>query len=262
MITKDNIKDLLCQLGFFNKGDVFTKKFKNTGAYLKVDFKAEKLTYPEDKGLTVNERQTCNFKQNENFVVFECVHRLFEKGYKPEHLELEPKWKVGHGASGGRADIMIKDNWGKSSLIIECKTEGKEFIDAWKRTLLNGGQLFSYVKQAGSTQFVCLYASDFIDTKVIANYYLITLKDNKKLLEEKIADGESPLSYKKAKGLDVEDIFQAWKETYAQDFATKGIFEEDISAYEIGKTKYSLKDLNTISSNDIQGKYHEFATIL
>ena len=81
-------------------------------------------------------------------------------------------------------------------------------------------------------------------------------------MEEKIADGESPLSYEKAKGLDVEDIFKAWKETYAQDFATKGIFEEDISAYEIGKTKYSLKDLSNISSNDIQGKYHEFAAIL
>ncbi len=92
------------------------------------------------------------------------------------------------------------------------------------------------------------------------NYYLITLKDNKRLLDE-LAE-KTPLSYKKAKGLDVEDIFKAWKETYAQDYATKGIFEDDIPAYEIGKTKYSLKDLSTISSNDIQGKYHKFATIL
>lgn len=260
MITKDNFKDLLNKLGFSSKGDTFLKKFKDTDAYLKVDFKAEKLIYPEDKGFKINEKQTCNFKQNENFVVFECVHRLFEQGYKPEHIELEPKWKVGHGASGGRADIMIKDNSGKSLLIIECKTEGKEFDDAWKKTLINGGQLLSYVKQAGSTQFVCLYASNYLDGKVTAHYRLITLKDNEKLLHE-LAD-KKPLSFEKAKGLDVEDIFKAWKETYAQDYATKGIFEEDIPAYEIGKTKYSLKDLNTISSNDIQGKYHEFATIL
>lgn len=164
------------------------------------------------------------------------------------------------GASGGRADIMIKDNSGKSLLIIECKTEGKEFDDEWKKTLINGGQLLSYVKQAGSTQFVALYASNYLDEKVIADYRLITLKDNKKLLAE-LAD-KKPLSFEKAKGLDVQDIFKAWKETYAQDYATKGIFEEDIPAYEIGKTKYSLKDLNSISSNDIQGKYHEFATIL
>ena len=144
----------------------------DTDTYLKVDFKTEKLIYPEDKGFTINEKQTCNFEQNENFVVFECVHRLLELGYKPEHIELEPKWKVGHGASGGRADIMIKDNSGKSLLIIECKTEGKEFDDAWKKTLINGGQLLSYVKQAGSTQFVCLYASDYLDGKVSADYRL------------------------------------------------------------------------------------------
>ena len=78
---------------------------------------------------------------------------------------------------------------------------------------------------------------------------------------EELVDKE-PLSYDKAKLLDKEDIYKCWKETYAQDFATKGIFEEDIPAYEIGKTKYSIKDLGTISSNDIQGKYHQFATIL
>jgi type I restriction-modification system DNA methylase subunit len=260
MINKSNFRELLIKLDFSSKGDTFSKKFKEIDAYLKVDFKAENLIYPKDKGLTINEKQTCNFKQNENFVVFECVHRLFEQGYKPEHIELEPKWKVGHGASGGRADIMIKDNSGKSLLIIECKTKGKEFDDAWKKTLINGGQLLSYVKQAGSTKFVCLYASDYLDGKVSVDYRLITLKDNEKLLAE-LAD-KKPLSFEKAKGLDVEDIFKAWKETYAKDYATKGIFEADIPAYEIGKTKYSLKDLNTISSNDIQGKYHEFATIL
>ncbi len=260
MIDKDNLKDLLKKLDFIESGDMFYKEFADIDAILKVDFKAEQLVYPEDKGFIVNERQTCNFSQKENFVVFECVHRLFEKGYKPQHFELEPRWKVGRGASGGRADIMVKDNSGKSLLIVECKTAGKEFDDEWKKTLLNGGQLFSYVQQAGSTQFVCLYASNFFDNDVKSNYYLVTLKDNEKLLEE-LAD-KKPLSYKTAKGLEVVDIYKAWKETYAQDFATKGIFENDIPAYEIGKTKYSLTDLSTINSNDIQGKYHQFATIL
>lgn len=43
MITKDNFKELLTKLGFSSKGDTFLKKFKETDAYLKVDFKAEKL---------------------------------------------------------------------------------------------------------------------------------------------------------------------------------------------------------------------------
>jgi type I restriction enzyme M protein len=261
VIDKSNFKRLLKKLGFNTESeDILFKDFPDIDANLKADFKEEKLIYPTDRGFTISGEFTTNFTQKENFVVFECVHRLFEKGYKPQHIELEPKWTVGHGASGGRADIMVKDNSGKSLLIIECKTAGKEFDDEWKNTLINGGQIISYAKQAGSTQFVALYTSDFVDDKVIPSYYLITLKDNEKLLEE-LADKE-PLSYEKAKRLDKEDIYQAWKETYAQDFATKGIFEKDILAYEIGKTKYSLADLTTISSNDIQGKYHQFATIL
>ena len=48
----------------------------------------------------------------------------WKKAIKPEHIELEPKWKLGRGASGGRADILVKDNFGKPLLIIECKTAG------------------------------------------------------------------------------------------------------------------------------------------
>ncbi|MBS1781040.1 MAG: restriction endonuclease subunit S [Bacteroidetes bacterium] len=261
MIDKDNFKELLHLLDFAESDNgVFYKDFADIDATLKVDFKSQQLIYPEDKGLIVNERQTCNFSQKENFVVFECVHRLLEKKYKPNHIELEPRWQVGHGASGGRADIMVKDNSGKSLLIIECKTAGREYDDAWKRTLINGGQLLSYSKQAGSTQFVCLYSSDIIDGKLKFSNYVIVLKDNLKLLEE--LSEKDPLSYEKAKLLDKEDIYTCWKETYAQDFATKGIFEEDIPSYKIGKTKYTINDLATISSNDIQGKYHQFATIL
>ena len=105
MINKNNFKDLLKALNFEEESSIFSKYFPNTDAYLKVDFKKEVLIYPTDKGFVVNGEFTCNFTSPENFVVFECVHRLFAKGYKPEHIELEPKWKVGHGASGGRAEI-------------------------------------------------------------------------------------------------------------------------------------------------------------
>lgn len=260
MITKDNFKSVLLALNFIENENIFSKHFSNIDAYLKVDFSKNELIYPEDKGFEVNGEFTCNFSSPENFVVFECVHRLFEKGYKPEHIELEPKWKVGHGASGGRADILVKDNSGKSLLIIESKTEGVEFKKEWNNTLQRGGQLFTYAKQAGTTQFVCLYASDFIDGKVIPLHYIISLKDNEKLLEE-IKD-KKPLSFKDAKALEVEDIYLAWKLTYNLDFATKGIFEDDILPYQIGKEKYNLNDLSEISSKDIQRKYHEFATIM
>ena len=73
MITKDKLKDMLKSIGFTENKDVYSEFFKETDATLKVDFKKEELIYPEDKGFIVNERQTCNFKSNENFVVFECV---------------------------------------------------------------------------------------------------------------------------------------------------------------------------------------------
>jgi len=258
MITKDNFKDTLLSLGFEQSGDILFKKFENTDTFLKADLKKQELIYPEIQGLLVHERQTCNFKANENFVVFECVHRLLQKGYKPEHIELEPKWQLGHGASGGRADVLIKDNSGKALLIIECKTEGKEFNDAWKATLNRPTQLFTYAQQVQSTKFICLYASDFVDGKATYKNYIISLQDNNELLE-KLKDKE-PRAYRDAQ--EVEDLFKAWKYTYEQDAATRGIFEKGIPAYYIGEQQFTIADLNTISSKDIQGKYHEFATIL
>jgi hypothetical protein len=163
MINKDNLKNLLLSLDFQQHGNQFSKQLNST--QLSVDFDKQELLYPENQGLKINERQTCNFSANENFVVFECVHRLLEKGYAPASIELEPKWKLGHGASGGRADILIKDRENKPLLIIECKTAGTEYKKAVKYTLFDGGQLFSYVQQIPATQFLCLYASDFSDKK-------------------------------------------------------------------------------------------------
>jgi hypothetical protein len=93
-------------------------------------FNNSKIICPE--ALKVGGEVTTNFSSPENFVVLECVHNLLEKGYKPGHIELEPKWILGHGASGGRADIFIKNQAEKLPLIIECKTFGKEFTKEWK----------------------------------------------------------------------------------------------------------------------------------
>ncbi|MGE6393205.1 restriction endonuclease subunit S [Psychrobacter pacificensis] len=262
MIDKSNFKDILRYLDFEESSDIFIHRYANS-AYLKVDFNKKELIYPEDEGLTVNERQTCNFSQNENFVVFECVHRLLAQGYKPEHIELEPKWQVGRGASGGRADVLIKDNQGDTLLIIECKTAGNEFSKAWNRTLQDGGQLFSYVKQTSTTQFICLYASNWVDEQVKSDYYLISLNDNESLIHELSELSDEPvLTYADSKLRNVEDIVATWKETYQSDYTTRGLFEPDIQPYFIGKKNYSLEDLDTISSSDIQGKYNEFATIM
>ncbi|MEM3265751.1 MAG: restriction endonuclease subunit S [Thermoplasmata archaeon] len=261
VITIDNFKNLLLQeLGFSKEGNTLVKRFPSVDAILKVDLDKQELIYPEDKGLKVNERQTCNFKQNENFVVFECVHRLLEKGYKPQHIELEPRWQVGHGASGGRADILIRDNDGKPLLIIECKTWGKEFEDAWEHTTNGSGQLFTYAHQERSTQYLCLYASGVEDNELKYKSYIIAMRDNDDILKSKKEKGENPKAYRDADS--AKELHKVWKYTYEGDYATRGIFESDVQPYQIGKRKYAIRDLNKVTGKDIQSKYNEFATIL
>ena len=256
MITKTNFKDVLKMLGFTVEDNTFQKSIGE--ADLKVDFGKQRLIYPE--GLKVNREDTCNFSHPENFVVFECVHRLLEKGYKPQHLELEPTWQVGHGASGGRADILVKDHEKNPLLIIECKTAGKEFERAWRKTLQNGDQLFSYAQQIQQTQYLCLYASDFEDNKIRTDQRIIAHRDNEKIL----AQNESLRPF--ADATDVEDRYAVWHDTYELEYTEDGIFEENIQPYQIGKNKHTLEaDTNPTDAADVDrnsGKFNKFETIL
>ena len=255
MITIDNFKDVLQTLGFEAEGNIFQKSIGE--AELKVDFDQEKMIYPEDKGLKVNRQDTCNFSHPENFVVFECVHRLLEKDYKPEHLELEPTWQVGHGASGGRADILVKDQENNPLLIIECKTPGDEFERAWRKTQQDGDQLFSYAQQIQQTQYLCLYTSSFIENQIRADQRIIAHRDNKKILEQ----DETLRSFDEAN--DVEDRFAVWRDTYKLEYTEVGIFEPNIQAYQIGKNKFTLaNDTKVTEEADKKGKYNQFRTIL
>lgn len=253
-LTQETFLQLLPAIGFTKHGHTWSKSIH--GAIMAVDTAKEQLIYPEDPGLIINERQTCNFSSPENFVVFECVHRLLEKGYHAKNIELEPKWKVGHGASGGRADILIKDNKGNALLIIECKTWGREFDKAWKATLNDGDQLFSYAQQISEVQFLCLYASTVEEDGTLTyRSHVIAHRDNDKYLEENKLKGF-------AKATDVQSRYAIWRETYKQDYTTTGIFEPNVQPYKIGEAKLTATDLRPISDSDRQGQYHEFATIL
>jgi len=267
MINKDNFKDLLKHLGFTQVEiqdkmftNVFSKEFPEINAYLKADLDNGVLIFPEDKGLIINTRTTCNFSQNENFVVFECIHNLFKQGYKPEHIELEPKWKLGHESKSGRADILIKDFTGKPLLIIECKTAGDEFDKEWSNMLNDGGQLFSYLKEERNTKFICLYASDFSDNELTFQNYIITTTDIQNLVEKFDKKPNKPLFYKDA--ANAKELYKAWKDTYKLEYSQQGIFGEEFQAYNIGSKKITVNNLDKITKKHIQGKYNEFATIL
>lgn len=168
MITKNNLKSMLNTIGFSKSpNDKFQKYYPLSDCSVIVDFRSEKIIYPEDKGFKVNVATTTNFSEPENFVVLECVNRLLEKGYRPESIELERTWTLGHEQKSGRADICVSDQNGKMLFIVECKTFGSEYNKEMKNVLSDGGQLFSYWQQERSCRWLVLYASNVNSSKCI-----------------------------------------------------------------------------------------------
>lgn len=249
MITKANFKELLTALKFTKiTPQHFKKDFEAIECSLEVDFNAGKIIYPEDKGLKVNDATTSNLDKDENFVVFECVNRLLEKGYRPEHIELEKKWSLGHDAKSGKADICVYDADGESMLlIIECKTYGKEYKNALKILRNDGGQLFSYWQQERSTKWISLYASDIVDGAVVYENDIIDCSDdaNLKLLSKK---DDSLKLYSGAHT--VGELLETWKETYIMKLWQGLIFGGDSTAYNIGVKPLRKKDLKEFTPDD------------
>lgn len=275
MITKDNIAALLKHpsFGFTKSGNTYKRKYTK-GASIEVNIDNQKITYaPVDtgfkegefptrdkpaKGFVIHRDTTLNFSANENFVCLVCVHLLLQKGYEPRHIVFEPAFKVGHVNKPSYGDILVFDKEYSPLVLIENKTFGTEFSKEWNLMQKDGGQLFSYlgplVNVMGLCQNLALFAADFAESDVILKNHIITLKDNEKRLKEL----KNAKSFADAQG----KYFEVWDQTYGKSFETKGIFEDDIAAYSIGKLKYTIKDLKGLSHAEIRPIYHEFATIL
>ncbi|QEY26710.1 N-6 DNA methylase [Neisseria zalophi] len=257
MIKKDTFADLLNALDFIQDGEIYTKNIN--GHEMKVDFANQKLIYPQ--GVTTIRKTTLNFSQNENFVVFECIHNLLQSGYKPEHITLEPEMTGGRESTSFYCDILLKDNNGAEYLLIECKTtdnKDSEFEKAWKRMQKDGGQLFNYFNSYRKAQYLCLYTADFSEGKIEQSYHLVSMKDNEKYLEsdDKLRSYQSVRDESGSKS----DFFQVWKQTYQLDSTEHNLFES--APFDIGTRPFSINDLKELDNNGIQKKYHQFATIM
>ncbi|MBD8001374.1 N-6 DNA methylase [Phocaeicola faecium] len=266
MIKQDNFHNLLQAIGFEMVDNsvsiIYSKKYEESGAILSVDFTNKRLIYPDR--LEAERETTKNFHQPENFVVFECVASLLEKGYYPEQIILEKGMPGGHGDTGGFCDIIVKDNNGDEYLLIECKTteqtENDEFNKAWKLMLHNGGQLFNYYNSYRKAQYICLYTSDWVDGVCKKTYHVISMLDN----QDYLLSNRNLKSFEEVtrRGGNRDEYYQVWKDTYQLDYNTKGIFEEEAVPFHIGKKKFTIDDLQTVDATAIQKKYNQFATIM
>lgn len=261
MITVENLKKVLDRLGYskIKNGDVYSKNYAEFDCCISIDFANKKIVYPKEKGMKIHRETTCNFSEPENFVVLECITSLMDKGYRPGNIELEKPMPGGHKDNGGFCDIQVKDNTGRTFLLIECK-RADEFDRYWKKTMADGGQLFRYFNSYRQAQALCLYMSDFINGDIKRMMNIISMLDNKQLLET----DKKLKSFKQVQmdNGDKEDYFAVWKDTYQQDFENHGIFEKEIELYSVGKQKYNINNLDEITHDSMQKKYHEFASIL
>ena len=246
MITVQNIKNALLIMDFTENDGLFEKEYPAFRCKMQVDFSAKKLIYPESiKGRERND----GFNQLENFVVFECVNRLLEKGYCPEHIELEKAWHLGHDPKGGRADICVSDIDGSMLLIIECKKADK-FDAEYKKLRKDGGQLFSYWQQEGATKWLVLYTSDYVDGKIEYKAPAISCADDANAIEHSKKDKDIRL-YSTAHT--AVELFEVWRDTYSQYEYNDPVFSDYASAYNVGDIPLFKKnpDLQTVFSNSI-----------
>lgn len=246
MINQSNIKEVLAVMGFRKEpvGNFYTKKF---GAFnMSVDFDNKTLNYP--KGVVLNDKTTSNFSHDENFVVFECVNRLMEKGYLPETIELEPRWRLGHDSkSSGKPDILIKNKKGDNLIIIECKTAGKEYRKEKKNTETDGGQLFSYWQQDSGIKWLALYASDWDGKEITYQSDIINCTDDANILKMSERDKDVKVFAHAKKD---SDRFEAWRDTYNCQWLPDLIFSEDSQPYQIELKPLRKKDLKDFTPDD------------
>ena len=247
MIQLDNLKEVLLAIGFIREpmGEYYKQEYESCA--VSVDFDNKRIIYPEEKGLKVNDKTTSNFEHPENFVVLECVCRLLEKGYRPEHIELEPRWTLGHDAKGGKADILVKDDGGKPLLIIECKTAGTEFNKERKNTEEDGGQLFSYWQQEISTRWLALYTSDWQNGELSHKCLVISCSDDANIANMAEKDTDVKIY---ANARNDKERFEVWSETYQKQWLEDVVFNEESQAYQIGIPPLRKKQLKDFTPDD------------
>ena len=267
MITKKNLKVLLETLGFSSSdGNEYSKPYCGLlDCRIVIDFVKEAITWPAK--LRRGDETTSNFSAPENFVVLECVNRLLEKGYRPEHIVLEEKWQLGHDQKSGKADICVYAPDNTLLVIIECKTAGDEFRKYRKQLFADGGQLFSYWQQDRSAKWLSLYASDLVEQTVDgkvshsveyeSSIVVINCSDDPNM-EKTSASDDTVHLYRHAHS--AAQLFEVWDTTYNKQTCPDVIFGKDSQAYNIGIRRLHKKDLRSFSRED--GIVNRFEEIL
>ncbi len=236
-----NHKELIIKLGYKpkeNTSGIFHKNYSKHDNYsIEVDFTNQIFIYGDK--IQAESKTTQNFSAPENWVVFECIDRLLEKGYKPNNIVLEKTWKTGHGTSG-RLDILVNRDDNSAYLMIECKTWGTEFNKELKNLEKNGGQLFTYFQQDKNADVLMLYTSKFEKSDLNYKNIIVKIEDD----------------YRKTGN--VKDFYDRWNKLPKSN----GIFDNWSSPYEFQSKALTKKDLKVLKQEDSSFIFNRFLEIL
>ena len=243
---------LLDALKFGAKNNKGVRKKSVNGYTLKVDFANERIIYGDK--INSGDDTTANFSAQENLVVFDCVHRLLQKGYYPEHLTLEKRWKLGHTGKSGKADIVVRRlDSEKSLMIIECKTPGEEFDKEQDSMRKDGGQLFSYFQQDKAASVLALYTNTVEMGKSNPQTKIVLTSDSPQNKRLQMENENDPVTYEKAST--VGESLEVWKKRDKKTFRDHGVFEDDVEPYNPGFKPLRIGDLQEFQKGD-RGKLH------
>lgn len=158
------------------------------------------------------------------------------------------EWHLGHDPKSGRGDICVYNPNGSLLFIIECKTYGKEYEKALKDTKTDGGQLFSYWQQEGSTKWLMLYTAGLDNSgDIIHKASVVNCTDDQNIKQLAKKDKSIKL-YTNAYTAD--ERYEVWKDTYEGKLYDDIILSEETVAYQIGVKPLRKKDLRDFTPED------------
>lgn len=229
------LKEKLLNIGFkYKDGAVDIFYYIINGYKLSVDLNTKRISYGDK--IVIHKEDALNINRPENLVRLECIARLIKQGYKPQDIELEKMYKLGHRYKGF-ADIVINKN-NKTYMIIECKKDSKELEKEKNQMLDDGGQLFSYYQQDKNAEVLILYTYDF-DLNIYNNLIV--------LMGKEYNDTNT-----------MSEIFSRWN----KQFINTGVFELGILPYNISSKPLTYDDLEDINERDSKIIFNQFQEIL
>lgn len=218
-----------------NSSGIFIKKYADDYC-IEVDFEKEIFNFGGK--IKIQGKEFQYIIKPEDWVVFECVNRLLDKGYKPENISLEKVYPAGHGTSG-RLDICVTHDNGAEYLLIECKTYGSEFTKAFNKLKKDGGQLFTYFKFSNKADLIMLYASELKGDKIDYKNEIVKIEDE----------------YRTG---DVKDFYDKWNKLTKDN----GVFDEWVNPYNFVSKALTPKLLKPIKQDDSGFIFNRFLEIL